>query len=675
MRLAALAFLGIALSAQTLPNAVPMPTPEIQYLSSTGAPLVGAKLCTYAAGSSTPLATYTDSTAGTPNTNPVVLDANGRASIWVGPALYKFVLRVGGDGTCSTGAVQWSQDNVGDTTLYFTTYVATAGTCTLISFKATGTGAVTRTCSSKLGDFLSVQDFGAKGDGSTDDYAAILAAHTQAVTTGACVLFPAATYLHKTVFSLSDNNTCWIGAPGTRLQYGGSSATVDFTFDGSGTALGKRAVLRDLVFDANSLTDDGVLFRSLNHGEVTNVRVTNNSRDAVIEEGTTLTSYNNVTVSKNVEAFVTTPVRGWVSRAISAGALSGTTGGVIELNNPIIEGVSGNGMDLASHQGIQVNGGASEGNGGLGLKLGSGAILFTAINLDMESNTGGDLDDSSLFGLFANCVFASAVASDVHMENAGGFAAFHGGYVNNTKIEASSVFNTFIGVSFTGTGTQITDSSTTSTWIGNTDAYTSAAINSKIQGTVAFPGSVSFAGGVTGNTNFTGRPIVGPAADDDGVSKFQVYGGPVIFGIPAAANDSAAAVHTWSAGSDTAFGLYLKMTPSATAGSRSLSLFGADESTYRTINFQGAGGRVTFGGATDDGAISVQTTGGFRDTGVLAASLSGHADTNGSIRFCTDCTVDDSTNCKNVANTSACTCVGGGNGAFAKRVNGVWLCN
>lgn len=90
-----------------------MPTPEIQYLDASGAPLAGAFLCSFAAGTSTPQATYTDSTGGTPNTNPVVLDSFGRASVWVKQLGYKFVLYTGGNGACpGTGVVQWSQDNV-----------------------------------------------------------------------------------------------------------------------------------------------------------------------------------------------------------------------------------------------------------------------------------------------------------------------------------------------------------------------------------------------------------------------------------------------------------------------------------------------------------------------------------------------------------------------------------
>ena len=45
-----------------------------------------------------------------------------------------------------------------------------------LSFTSAKTGAVARTVDSKLEDFVHVEDFGAVGDGSTDDTAAIQAA-------------------------------------------------------------------------------------------------------------------------------------------------------------------------------------------------------------------------------------------------------------------------------------------------------------------------------------------------------------------------------------------------------------------------------------------------------------------------------------------------------------------
>ena len=47
---------------------------------------------------------------------------------------------------------------------------------------------------------------------------------------------------------------------------------------------------------------------------------------------------------------------------------------------------------------------------------------------------------------------------------------------------------------------------------------------------------------------------------------------------------------------------------------------------------------------------------------------------NGTLTYCKDCTVASPSSCS-TANPSACVCSAGGNGAFAKRVNGAWLCN
>ena len=72
--------------------AVVTPTPKAQFLDYSGAPLVGGKVYTYAAGTTTPQVTYTDSTGSTPNENPVPLDSRGEADIWLGDSSYKFRL-------------------------------------------------------------------------------------------------------------------------------------------------------------------------------------------------------------------------------------------------------------------------------------------------------------------------------------------------------------------------------------------------------------------------------------------------------------------------------------------------------------------------------------------------------------------------------------------------------
>ena len=79
------------------------PPPKLQFFGSDGLPLVGGKLYTFAAGTSTPLATYTDFTAATQNTNPVILDSTGQASVWVPETTtYKYVLKTSAEVTLYT---------------------------------------------------------------------------------------------------------------------------------------------------------------------------------------------------------------------------------------------------------------------------------------------------------------------------------------------------------------------------------------------------------------------------------------------------------------------------------------------------------------------------------------------------------------------------------------------
>lgn len=75
----------------------------------------------------------------------------------------------------------------------------------LIAYKRNATGATARTLHAALEDqFVNVKDFGALGDDSTNDYAAILAAYTYAEANGYTLFFPKGTYRFATALDLSD---------------------------------------------------------------------------------------------------------------------------------------------------------------------------------------------------------------------------------------------------------------------------------------------------------------------------------------------------------------------------------------------------------------------------------------------------------------------------------------
>lgn len=70
----------------------------------------GRLLFCYEAGTSTKAVTYSD-IGGTPNTNPIVLDANGRATIFVDAGSYKWVLAPPTDSDPPVSPI-WTRDNV-----------------------------------------------------------------------------------------------------------------------------------------------------------------------------------------------------------------------------------------------------------------------------------------------------------------------------------------------------------------------------------------------------------------------------------------------------------------------------------------------------------------------------------------------------------------------------------
>lgn len=88
------------------------PLPIQQFFGNNGRPLDGGWLFTYEAGTSNKIATYTDESGLSQNTNPIVLDFRGEARIWLDPELsYKFILSPRGDSDPPTKAI-WTVDNI-----------------------------------------------------------------------------------------------------------------------------------------------------------------------------------------------------------------------------------------------------------------------------------------------------------------------------------------------------------------------------------------------------------------------------------------------------------------------------------------------------------------------------------------------------------------------------------
>jgi hypothetical protein len=163
-------------------NLSPVGGVAAQFFDNNGVILSGGKIYTYAAGTTTNQATYTSAAGVSAHTNPIILDSAGRVpsgEIWLTDAIsYKFVIKTSADVLIGT------YDNVvGNGSGILSSLAASSGS-SLVGFIQAGANAVATTAQTKLRETVSVADFGATGNGTTDDSAAVQAAITYLASVG-----------------------------------------------------------------------------------------------------------------------------------------------------------------------------------------------------------------------------------------------------------------------------------------------------------------------------------------------------------------------------------------------------------------------------------------------------------------------------------------------------------
>jgi hypothetical protein len=205
-------------------NLSPLGGAAAQFFDNSGVILSGGKLYTYLAGTTTPATTYQNSAGSVAHTNPIVLDSAGRVpggEIWVTSSVaYKFILKT------STDVLLGTYDNINvDSGIYTdlanTTNVALGDA--LVGFKQSNssgvlTGAVGRTVHQKFQEMISVKDFGATGDGTTDDSGALQAAITAAGAQNATLYIPDGTYYYTSLLTISNAMTITGDGYGSQLK-------------------------------------------------------------------------------------------------------------------------------------------------------------------------------------------------------------------------------------------------------------------------------------------------------------------------------------------------------------------------------------------------------------------------------------------------------------------------
>lgn len=106
---------------------------------------------------------------------------------------------------------------------------------------------------------INVQSYGAKGDGTTDDTAAIQSALNAVPSTGATVVLPAGTYIISSTLSIDKDGTVLTGVgAGSTLRVTGSALGIDVIKIGNGSTTRAHCAVRNLHIDAASQKTGGV---------------------------------------------------------------------------------------------------------------------------------------------------------------------------------------------------------------------------------------------------------------------------------------------------------------------------------------------------------------------------------------------------------------------------------
>jgi len=174
---------------------------------------------------------------------------------------------------------------------------------------------------------INVKDYGAKGDGLTNDTVAIQAAFTYAATHNCDIYFPTGTY--KITSQINWTPVADVGSPANYYQFrrititgnGASSAILQTVADANGIVLQgglsgfNYASLRDFQIGCRSGTGSALVCKAMARSEIRNVTISGGGKYGLWMYGSLMTSLHNVVGSTSSD-----PVTSGLSFAAPTGA-------------------------------------------------------------------------------------------------------------------------------------------------------------------------------------------------------------------------------------------------------------------------------------------------------------------------------------------------------------------
>ena len=343
----------------------------------------------------------------------------------------------------------------------------------LIGYMQAGTGAVARSIQSKLRESVSVFDFMTAAEiadviactGLLDVGSACDKARDHVLTLGkkGKLLFPAGLYSRETTWDFSWPGLFVVGQGrfNTVLKFtgGGIALRVDDSRPNNG-AYTFTHYLADFCVEGTGATQILLYLKNINHANWSNInlREANSATGAAfVINGSVAGCFSNIICSTNAQLMTNRPN---VGLAVDRDPTTLSRASDNTFINLIIEGVTGDGIQLVGADQTLFMGGTSENNDGNGVTITAGSRLNTFLSMGFENLLGfADIYDGGFSNRFLNCY----TNSKIYIAASSTFSKVEGGY--HQTIQDAGSFSTIenLKYNFFRPGGTVSTNSTTST--------------------------------------------------------------------------------------------------------------------------------------------------------------------------------------------------------------------